>query len=104
MQQLKSVLYCMIKKVMVKTFNLSVRNTMKYTTLAAAIPLVLTLSACTTVDPAFKDIGTRSAPCVDGGPDTVAEVLRPAHPERWQWAAEQQSVGGIPPLPEHRLI
>jgi len=63
----------MIKKVMVKTFNLSVRNTMKYTTLAAAIPLVLTLSACTTVDPAFKDIGTRSAPCVDGGPDTVAQ-------------------------------
>ncbi|TPG65145.1 lipoprotein [Ewingella americana] len=46
---------------------------MKYKTLAAAIPLVLTLSACTTVDPVFKDIGTRSAPCVDGGPDTVAQ-------------------------------
>lgn len=46
---------------------------MKYKTLAAAIPLVLTLSACTTVDPAFKDIGTRTAPCVDGGPDTVAQ-------------------------------
>src|SRR5471032_456177 len=73
MQQFKSVLYCMIKKVMVKTFNLSVRKTMKYKTLAAAIPLVLTLSACTTVDPVFKDIGTRSAPCVDGGPDTVAQ-------------------------------
>jgi len=63
----------MLKKAMVKTFNLSVRNTMKYKTLAAAIPLVLTLSACTTVDPAFKDIGSRTAPCVDGGPDTVAQ-------------------------------
>ncbi len=46
---------------------------MKYKTLAAAFPLVLTLSACTTVDPVFKDIGTRTAPCVDGGPDTVAQ-------------------------------
>lgn len=46
---------------------------MKYKTLAAAIPLVLTLSACTTVDPAFKDIGNRTAPCAEGGPDTVAQ-------------------------------
>lgn len=48
---------------------------MKYKTLAAAIPLVLTLSACTTVEPAFKDIGSRTAPCVDGGPDTVAQTF-----------------------------
>ena len=26
------------------------------------------LSACTTVTPAYKDNGTRSGPCVEGGP------------------------------------
>jgi hypothetical protein len=31
------------------------------------------LSACTTVEPAYKDIGTRSGSCVEGGPDTVAQ-------------------------------
>jgi hypothetical protein len=63
----------MVKKVMVKMFNLSVRNTMKKKTLVAAIPLVFMLNACTTVEPAYKDIGSRTAPCVDGGPDSVAQ-------------------------------
>ncbi|AVF33867.1 lipoprotein [Rahnella sikkimica] len=46
---------------------------MKKKILVAAIPLVLMLNACTTVDPAYKDIGSRSAPCIDGGPDSVAQ-------------------------------
>lgn len=37
------------------------------------LPCALALSACTTVTPAFKDISTRSGPCVDGGPDSVAQ-------------------------------
>ncbi|WP_413722375.1 lipoprotein [Sodalis sp. RH24] len=52
--------------------------------LYALLPLALILAACTQVDPAFKDIGTRSAPCVDGGPDTVAQAfynLRIAQPQ-----------------------
>lgn len=41
---------------------------------ALLLPCALLLSACTTtVTPAFKDIGTRSGPCVEGGPDTVAQ-------------------------------
>ncbi|KNC88053.1 lipoprotein [Trabulsiella odontotermitis] len=46
---------------------------MRYTKLALLAPCALLLSACTTVTPAFKDIGTRSGPCVDGGPDAVAQ-------------------------------
>lgn len=46
---------------------------MKKKTLVAAIPLVFMLNACTTVEPAYKDIGSRTAPCVDGGPDSVAQ-------------------------------
>ena len=46
---------------------------MRYTKLALLVPGALLLSACTTVTPAFKDIGTRSGPCVDGGPDAVAQ-------------------------------
>lgn len=46
---------------------------MKTKTLAVVLPLALFLSACTTVDPAFKDVGVRTGPCVDGGPDTVAQ-------------------------------
>ena len=30
-------------------------------------------SICTTVEPAYKDIGSRTAPCIDGGPDSVAQ-------------------------------
>ena len=47
---------------------------MRYT-LAFIIPCALALSACTSVTPAFKDIGTRSGPCVDGGPDKVAQAF-----------------------------
>lgn len=46
---------------------------MKNKAFAALVPLTLLLSACTTVTPAYKDIGTRVAPCADGGPDTVAQ-------------------------------
>ena len=46
---------------------------MRYSALTLALPCALLLSACTTVTPAFKDIGTRSGPCVEGGPDTVAQ-------------------------------
>ncbi len=46
---------------------------MRYPILAIVVPCALALSACTTVIPAFKDIGTRSGPCVEGGPDSVAQ-------------------------------
>ncbi len=43
-------------------------------TLYVLLPLALALTACTTsVDPAFKDTGTRNGPCVGGGPDAVAQ-------------------------------
>ncbi|QHM70444.1 lipoprotein [Mixta intestinalis] len=56
---------------------------MKNTAFATLLPAVMLLSACTTVEPAYKDIGTRVAPCVEGGPDTVAQKfydLRIAQP------------------------
>ncbi|MEJ5062705.1 lipoprotein [Erwinia sp. MYb375] len=46
---------------------------MKYLPFAAVVPLALLLSACTGVEPAYKDIGTRVGPCADGGPDSVAQ-------------------------------
>jgi len=47
---------------------------MRYSLLSVIAPCALVLSACTTpVTPAFKDIGTRSGPCVAGGPDAVAQ-------------------------------
>ncbi|MRS13764.1 lipoprotein [Enterobacteriaceae bacterium RIT691] len=46
---------------------------MRYSAIALLAPCALLLSACTTVTPAFQDIGTRSGPCVEGGPDTVAQ-------------------------------
>jgi len=47
---------------------------MRYSALTLLVPCALVLSACTPpVTPAFKDIGTRSGPCIDGGPDTVAQ-------------------------------
>lgn len=45
----------------------------KVVVIATALPLALMLSACTTVEPAFQDIGNRTLPCIDGGPDTVAQ-------------------------------
>ncbi len=41
---------------------------MKTKIIAAIFPFALLLSACTHVEPAFKDVGARS-----GGPDTVAQ-------------------------------
>ncbi|AGB81872.1 hypothetical protein D781_1571 [Serratia sp. FGI94] len=47
---------------------------MKTKTIAAVLPLAaLALSACTTVEPAYKDIGARSGACIEGGPDSVAQ-------------------------------
>ncbi|MFZ4832643.1 lipoprotein [Rouxiella sp. Mn2063] len=46
---------------------------MKKNLLGTAITLALLLSGCTTVTPAYKDIGSRSAPCIEGGPDAVAQ-------------------------------
>ncbi|MFI0488988.1 MAG: lipoprotein [Yersinia sp. (in: enterobacteria)] len=47
---------------------------MKKKNIAFVLPLTMLLSACiSTVEPAFKDIGTRSGSCVEGGPDTVAQ-------------------------------
>ncbi|MEP8653756.1 lipoprotein [Enterobacter hormaechei] len=47
---------------------------MRYSALTLLVPCALVLSACTTpVTPAFKDIGTRSGPCIEGGPDAVAQ-------------------------------
>lgn len=46
---------------------------MKTKTIATVLPLALALSACTTVEPAYKDIGARSGACIEGGPDSVAQ-------------------------------
>ncbi|BAN95785.1 putative lipoprotein YbjP [Plautia stali symbiont] len=40
---------------------------------ALLVPAALLLSACTTVEPVIKDNGPRTAPCVDCGPDSVAQ-------------------------------
>jgi hypothetical protein len=40
---------------------------------ALLVPAALLLSACTTVEPVIKDNGPRTAACVDGGPDSVAQ-------------------------------
>ncbi|AFJ47631.1 lipoprotein [Shimwellia blattae] len=68
---------------------------MRCSTLAWLTPCALLLSACTTTDPAdltplrtavtpvYKDIGTRTGPCISGGPDNVAQQFydyRIAHP------------------------
>ncbi|WP_282498617.1 lipoprotein [Pantoea stewartii] len=50
---------------------------------ALLLPAALLLSACTTVEPVIKDNGPRMAPCVEGGPDTVAQRfydMRIEHP------------------------
>ncbi|MGE9550609.1 lipoprotein [Erwinia amylovora] len=65
---------------------------MKYQAIAALAPLALLLSACTTVQPAYKDIGTRVGPCVDGGPDSVAQQfydMRIDHPAQGLPDAQQ---------------
>ncbi|STI76810.1 lipoprotein [Escherichia coli] len=58
---------------------------MRYSKLTMLIPCALLLSACTTVTPAYKDNGTRSGPCVEGGPDNVAQQFydyRILHPQQ----------------------
>lgn len=52
---------------------------MKTKTIAAVFPVALLLCACTTVEPAFKDIGSRSGSCVEGGPDRVAQKFYDLH-------------------------
>ncbi|WP_342321343.1 lipoprotein [Kosakonia sp. BYX6] len=62
---------------------------MRYSVLTLVLPCALLLSACTTVTPAFKDTGTRSGQCVEGGPDSVAQQFydyRIAHPKS-DWSA-----------------
>ncbi|MCU5774992.1 lipoprotein [Erwiniaceae bacterium BAC15a-03b] len=46
---------------------------MKNRAFAVLLPAALLLSACTTVEPVYKDNGSRLGACVDGGPDTVAQ-------------------------------
>ncbi|WP_312584353.1 lipoprotein [Atlantibacter sp.] len=47
---------------------------MRLLALTLLMPCALVLSACnTTTSPAFKDIGSRSGPCIEGGPDSVAQ-------------------------------
>lgn len=52
---------------------------MKYQVFTAVISLALLLSACTRVEPAYKDIGARDAPCIEGGPDSVAQKFYDFH-------------------------
>lgn len=56
---------------------------MRRSAMALLVPCALLLSACTTVTPAYKDIGTRTSPCITGGPDEVAQQFynyRIGHP------------------------
>lgn len=46
---------------------------MKYQVFAAVIPLTILPSACTTVEPADKDIGSRDAPCKSAGSNQMAQ-------------------------------
>ncbi|CQD34656.1 lipoprotein [Yersinia mollaretii] len=68
---------------------------MKKKNIALILPLAILLSACTsTVDPAFKDIGSRTAPCVDGGPDQVAQQF---------YDLRVQQIGNHSGLPDDNL-
>ncbi|MDF2784796.1 MAG: lipoprotein [Pantoea eucrina] len=46
---------------------------MRIKALALLASAVTLLSACTTVEPVIRDNGPRSAACIDGGPDSVAQ-------------------------------
>jgi len=46
---------------------------MKKRLITPILPLLLALGGCTQVTPAYQDIGSRNAPCIDGGPDAVAQ-------------------------------
>ncbi|CNH23081.1 lipoprotein [Yersinia pekkanenii] len=68
---------------------------MKKKNIALVLPLAILLSACSsTVDPAFKDISSRSVPCVEGGPDTVAQKF---------YDLRVQQVGNHRGLPDDNL-
>lgn len=58
---------------------------MKNIAFAALVPAALLLSACTSVEPVYKDNGPRLGSCVAGGPDSVAQQfydLRTAQPSQ----------------------
>ncbi|EPZ8123031.1 lipoprotein [Yersinia enterocolitica] len=68
---------------------------MKKKNIALILPLAILLSACSnTVDPAYKDISSRAAPCVDGGPDTVAQKF---------YDLRVQQIGNKSGLPDDNL-
>ncbi len=68
---------------------------MKKKNIALILPLAILLSACSnTVDPAYKDISNRTAPCIDGGPDTVAQKF---------YDLRIQQVGNKSGLPDDNL-
>ncbi|WP_145553642.1 lipoprotein [Yersinia canariae] len=68
---------------------------MKKKNIALILPLAILLSACTSnVSPAFKDISSRTAPCVDGGPDTVAQKF---------YDLRVQQIGNKSGLPDDNL-
>ncbi|MBR7336900.1 lipoprotein, partial [Klebsiella pneumoniae] len=46
---------------------------MRYKLFAVLTPCALAPSDCKNVTPAYKDNGTRRGPCVEGGPDEVAQ-------------------------------
>ncbi|CCV46808.1 lipoprotein [Yersinia enterocolitica] len=68
---------------------------MKKKNIALILPLAILLSACSnTVDPAYKDISNRTTPCIDGGPDTVAQKF---------YDLRIQQVGNKSGLPDDNL-
>ncbi|HDL8112361.1 TPA: lipoprotein [Yersinia enterocolitica] len=68
---------------------------MKKKNIALILPLAILLSACSnTVDPAYKDISSRTATCIDGGPDTVAQKF---------YDLRVQQIGNQSGLPDDNL-
>ncbi|HHA0033740.1 TPA: lipoprotein [Yersinia enterocolitica] len=68
---------------------------MKKKNIALILPFAILLSACShTVDPAYKDISSRTAPCIDGGPDTVAQKF---------YDLRVQQIGNQSGLPDDNL-
>lgn len=68
---------------------------MKKKNIALILPLAILLSACSnSVDPAYKDISSRAAPCIDGGPDTVAQKF---------YDLRVQQIGNKSGLPDDNL-
>lgn len=68
---------------------------MKKRNISVVLPITILLSACTnTVDPAFKDISSRNGPCIEGGPDTVAQKF---------YDLRIQQIGRLNGLPDDNL-